>query len=328
MAVVFSKGSGLNDSVYGKSYAPIKLMIEKKAEAFEEKSVLPAIFNMETSDRFAEKITGMTAMDQFKPVDEGGEFPENDMQEDFSKTFEHVTWKSKFSITEEMLDDAQAINLRKQPNSFVTAYYRTRELFGSKLVTNVGDSITFNGKVFSTTANDGLALYHKAHKSVISGAPTQSNLFSDTFSVDAMAKVENAMQGFKDAKGNILGVIPDTIIIPNHATLKKNVFAAIGADRDPLTANNGFNYMFGRWNVIVDPYWETEEDRWIMMSQDYNKENTGAVWFDRKPLTVKSDVDPATWNMIWQGRARFTAGFYDWRAFAMGGVTAGAPVKA
>jgi hypothetical protein len=43
-----------------------------------------------------------------------------------------------------------------------------------------------------------------------------------------------------------LGLVPDTIIIPNDAMLKKEVFAAIGADKDPNTANNGFNFQFGR----------------------------------------------------------------------------------
>ena len=33
--ITFSKSSGLNNSVYGQSYEPIKMMIEKKAEAFD-----------------------------------------------------------------------------------------------------------------------------------------------------------------------------------------------------------------------------------------------------------------------------------------------------
>lgn len=55
------------------------------------------------------------------------------------------------------------------------------------------------------------------------------------------------------------------------------------------------------------------------MSKTYNEDSIGGIWFDRKPLQVEADKDPNTWNMVWRGRARFSAGFNDWRAFAMAG---------
>ena len=328
--ITFSKSSGLNNSVYGQSYEPIKMMIEKKAEAFEKQSILPKIFNMDTSSSFAEKITSMTSMDGFKPVDEGAAFPAESWQEGYSKTLSHVTFKSEFTITEEMLDDAKIINLRKKPTAFITGYLRMRELFGSNLLTGAtGESISFRGQTFSTTCNDGLPLFNTAHTSITDAKATQSNMYKNAFSADGLGLVETAMQNYKDDKGNILGVVPDTIVIPNQMSLKKAVFACIGADKDPATSNNGFNYQFGRWNVIVDPYWQPADGTspWIVLSSQYNEDNIGAVWFDRKPLTLKADEDPATWNMVWRGRARFSAGFNDWRAFAIGGVATGTELK-
>ena len=76
---------------------------------------------------------------------------------------------------------------------------------------------------------------------------TQSNQFSDAFSVDALTAVETEMQGFMGDNGEILDVAPDTILIPNDYQLKRDVFAAVGAAKDPDTSNNGFNYQFGRW---------------------------------------------------------------------------------
>ena len=267
--ITFSKSSGLNNSVYGQSYEPIKMMIEKKAEAFEKQSILPKIYNMDTSSSFAEKITSMTSMDGFKPVDEGAAFPAESWQEGYSKTLTHVTFKSEFTITEEMLDDSKIINLRKKPTAFITGYMRMRELFGSNLLTGAtGESITFRGQTFSTTCNDGLPLFHTAHTSITDASATQSNMYSNEFSADGLGLVETAMQNYTDDKGNILGVVPDTIVIPNKMSLKKAVFACIGADKDPATSNNGFNYQFGRWNVIVDPYWQPAEgtDPWIVLS--------------------------------------------------------------
>ena len=59
------------------------------------------------------------------------------------------------------------------------------------------------------------------------------------------------MQDFRGDAGEVLDVVPQTIIIPNDYKLKMDVFAAIGADKDPDTSNNGFNFNFGRWNVII-----------------------------------------------------------------------------
>ena len=226
--ITFSKSSGLNNSVYGQSYEPIKMMIEKKAEAFEKQSILPKIYNMDTSSSFAEKITSMTSMDGFKPVDEGAAFPAESWQEGYSKTLTHVTFKSEFTITEEMLDDSKIINLRKKPTAFITGYMRMRELFGSNLLTGAtGESITFRGQTFSTTCNDGLPLFHTAHTSITDASATQSNMYSNEFSADGLGLVETAMQNYTDDKGNILGVVPDTIVIPNKMSLKKAVFACI-----------------------------------------------------------------------------------------------------
>ena len=135
------------------------------------------------------------------------------------------------------------------------------------------------------------------------------------------------MQGFADDNGNILSVIPDTIVIPNDADLKMEVFAAIGADKDPNTANNGFNFTFGRWNVIVWSYLNqfiTKGNKpWMVMSSQYNEDYDGAVWYDRVKLSVKSYIDENTDDNIWKGRARLSAGFNDWRAFALGGAASG-----
>jgi len=319
--IIFSKSSGLNKSVYGESYEPIKMLIEKKAEAFEKKSILPLLFNMSTSSGFAEKIASMTSMNGFTPVDEGGAFPNDSWQEGFSKTFTHVTFKNQFTITEEMLDDNKLLQLRNKPTAFITGYLRMREQFGSALITGADqESIEFKGKTFQTTANDGLPLFSTKHPSITGGA-SQSNKFSNEFNISGLALIETAMQNFTDDDGNILGVVPDTIIIPNIAALKQQVFSVIGAAKEPDTSNNGFNYQYGRWTVIVDPYWKAPEgeEPFIVMSSSYNEDNLGAVWFDRKPLKIKAEEDPNTWNMIWRGRARFSAGFNDWRAFAMGG---------
>lgn len=332
--IIFSEGSGVNDSVFGKSQFPIRMLIEKKAEAFENMSVIDKIFSMEKSKNFAEKLTGMTSMHGFKPVGEGGAYPVDEMQEGYDKVIQHVTFKDSFKITQEMVEDSKVMNMKSRPINFINGYYRTREQFGAAILGGAvqgKSSVVFGGHIFDTTCNDKLPLFNTGHTSITGGTANQSNKFTNAFSDDSLAAIEANMQNFRDDNGNVLAVVPDTIIIPNDAKLKKAVFAAIGADKDPDTANNGFNFTFGRWNVIVWAYLNqfigAESTPYIIMDSIYNEDYKGAVWYDRVPLSIRSYIDKNTDDNVWNGRARFSAGFNDWRAFAIGGVSSGTTIS-
>lgn len=327
--ITFSEGSGLQDSIFGKSQAPIRSFIEKRGEAFEATSMIKEIFGMEKSTHWGEKFTTMTAMDGFQPVGENGNYPIDGMQEGFSKFLENMTWKNSFSISREMVEDGKLMDLRKQPAAFTTSYYRTRERYAAALMGNAiqgNSSAGFGGKVFDTTVADGKALFATDHPSAIkSNKKTQSNKFADAFSMDALGAMESAMQDFRGDNDEILDVSPDTIIIPNDYALKEAVFSGLGADKDPSTSNNAFNYQYGRWNIIIWPYLKeflgAVTSPWVLLDSRYNKEYGGAIWLDRTNLEVRSTLDEGNDANVWKGYARFVAGFNDWRAFAVGGIT-------
>jgi len=323
--LIFNKADGLNNSVFGKSQEPVMMMIERRAEAFEAKSAIKSLFKMAKSKNFAEKLTSMTSMEGFKPVGEGGEYPSDSMQESYAKVLEFETWKDQFVITRELVEDSKSLDLQQKPSAFVTGYYRAREKFAANLFGSgiKGSAASVGGKSFPVTGADGKAVFAMDHPSKTGGS-AQSNRFAGAFSADNLYKLETKMQNFKDDNGNILALAPDTILIPNDWKLKKDVFNAIGADTDPDTANNGFNYTFGRYRIIVWPYLNgylgTDTQPWILIDSDYNNQNGGAVWIDRVPLTVNSWVDRTNDNNIWNGRARFNAGFNDWRFAAAAGI--------
>jgi phage major head subunit gpT-like protein len=242
---------------------------------------------------------------------------------------EHVTWKNSFSISREIIEDGKLLDLKKKPAGFVKSFYRTRENLGAALLGAAvkGDTaVKFRGKKFDATCADGLTFFHTAHKSKVKGG-TQSNQFADAFSVDALAYMEARMQNFKGDNNELVNVVPNTILIPNDAALKKTVFAAIGADKDPATANNGYNYVFGRWNVLIwnylNQYVTDGVAPWVLCDLEYNKEYGGAIFTDRTPLDIRSTLDENTDANVWRGYSRFTAGFNDWRCFAVGGISGG-----
>lgn len=331
MPIIFSESSGLNNSVFGKCEAPIKMFLEKRGQELERTSMLKELFCMNTSTNYGDMYTGMTAMDGFDPVGENGAYPSDSMQEGNSKLIVYETWKDSFSISKEMIEDSKAMDMKKRPAQFMQAYHNTREKFGAALYAaaiNGANVFKYRGKDFDSTGADKLGLFANAHRAVVKGKP-QSNRFSDTFSVDTLGKMETAMHLFRGENNEILDVAPDTILIPEVASLKQKVFAAIGADKDPVTANNAFNYQYGRWSVIIWPYLNefidltTNPEPFILLDSKYNENYQGAIWTDRIQLEIKPSVDENTDAAVWRGRSRFNAGFNDWRFAALGGVSSG-----
>ena len=251
--MIFSYGSGLNDSIFGKSQAPITMFLEKRGEYWENNSMIDVLFDVQSANSWGEKATSMTGMDGWLPVGENGSHPVDEMQEGYNKVLEYEVWKNSFYISREAIDDAKMINLKQKPQAFIDAYYRTRERFAAGLygAAALGQKqLDFRGKKFDLTVADGSNLFATAHKPKVKGG-NQSNLFSDAFSKDALGKLETKMQGFKGDMGEELDVAPDTILIPNDFALKSAVLEVVGSDKDPETGNNAMNIQYGRWNVII-----------------------------------------------------------------------------
>jgi len=329
MGIIFTEGSGLNDSVYGKCQAPIRMFLEQRGEEVEKASVLKDLFLMGTSENYGDQLTTMTAMSGFEPVGENGAYPGDSMQEGYSKLLVYETWKDSFAVSAEMMEDGKLMDLKKQPAAFMTSYQRTREKFGAAMFGNAmkgSGSFTFGGKTFDATGADGLSVFNTQHTAKVRGA-AQSNCFTNAFSAANLGKLETAMHLFRGDNDEILDVAPDTILIPEDAGLKNDVFAAIGADKDPNTAYNAFNYQYGRWNVIVWPYLNqfltAGTAPWVLLDSKYNETYGGAVWNDRIKLAIRSTIDENTDANVWRGRSRFNAGFNDWRFAAVGGVATG-----
>lgn len=334
--IVFSEAPGLNDSIFGKSQAPIRAFLESRVEAFEQKSIAQKIFKHSKSSNWAEKIGSMTSMRGPLPVGENGPYPTDGYQEGYSKTIEHMVWKDRFDISREMVDDAKGgiVNFKSRPQAFVKGYNRTMEMFAASLVghaMNGASSFTMNGKTFDTTSADGACMFSTVHSSIVDSTYLQSNLFTNPLDATNINLVETAMQNFCDDNGNLVDVAPDTILIPNDAAIKAAVLVACGSDQVPGSGNNDWNFQVGRWNILVWPYLNRfvtgSNTPWIMFDSSYNEDNECAVWLDRVSLEVTSGIDRDTDANYWSLYARFGAGFADWRGFSVGGMTGGTTLQ-
>ena len=326
--IIVSEASAKNDMLYGKWQAPIKSFLEKRAEAIDQGSVAAKLFKKVNSTHWAESYGSLTAIDDFKPTPENGAYPLSGFEQGFSKIIKNYTWKNSFAISREMLEDGNLINLRKQPAGFMTSFERTRERYFAALLGGAIQGmkkVSFGGEVFDITGADEQALFSNAHKGKVS-KKTIVNGFTDEFSAENLGKAATAMQNMKGDNDETLGLVPDTIVIPNIESIKSKVWTAIGSEKIPGSSNNDYNYQFGNWNVIIWPYLNdfigTVAEPWILMDSNYCQEADVAIWQERVPLTVKSVVDENDANR-WKGRARFAGGFVDFRGMLAGGLAAG-----
>lgn len=328
--IVISEGSGRLDSLYGKFQAPITSCIEDVVEAWKRKEIGPKIFRQVKSEHWAEAFTSVTAASDWQVVGENGAHPTNGFEEGYPKTIVNQVWKSQMAISRELRDDCKIGEMTKRATKLTDSFYRTRERFFANLFGTASQgstSVTINGFDFDCGSADGLCLFDKAHPAKVQGA-AQCNMFSTAFSEEALGAAMTAMQNYKGDNGETLGLEPDTLIIPNIAALKKNVFSVLGSYETTGSANNDFNYLFGSMRVLVWPYLndylgEDNTAPWFLMDSSYNEQCDGAVWLDRVDCEITSRLGANDEN-IWDGYARLSAGFVDWRFILGGGLNGGA----
>jgi hypothetical protein len=182
--------------------------------------------------------------------------------------------------------------------------------------------MTFNKARVDLTSADKLPLFHKAHPYATDKmkGKTQSNYFYANIAADAenlqkaMHTLAVTMRNFKDENGDNMGFVADTLIIPcNRPALEAAAKIVCGTERAAGSNNNDINTQYGNWNLVVLDGWETEDDRFMVMSSDANESLLGNMFFNRVPLDIRSGIDDHTRNMYWNGYCRFGVGFATWK---------------
>ncbi len=329
--IVYSAGIETNHPMFGKFIHPIKAFIEDESNLCEkQKSILDLLFNVEKSSRFAEAVLGESDFDTFMAKNEGEAAEYDTVQKTFDKTIEHIEFAKEFEITRKMAADAKigiGANIKQRPRKFIRAYYKTRiKLAAQALINGTAAEMTFNGATVNLKTGDQLPLFSKSHKYFGDkmGSAVQSNLFSGDFTSDsekfeiALSTLANKLRNFKNDNGEVLGYVADVLIIPcNRPRLEMMAKRIIGSERTTGSANNDINTQYGNWTLVVLDGWETDDDRFMIMSSEANKNLLGNMFYNREVLDVVYGVDDHTRNMYWNGYCRMGVGFTTWKHMAL-----------
>ena len=353
MGIIYNIEEAIKNSAFNVLQEPIKMILDNQMEAYEKQSIISKFFVMKTTDRYMEEYRSTTSMDGFKPTEDMEVAPISDFEESYFQQFTFQIWTNSFVISKQTMEDGKLMDVDMKANAFIKGYNRTREQYAVAMIGaalgNTGDTyedlkITAkSGKGMDTVTGDiegeRQQYFHGQHKTVLlrDGRPqiTQSNKFTATLNftdgvtpdleekvLDVLGQVESIMATYKDDKGNITPVEVDTIFVGQNYRLidilTRGLKSKYGASMD----GNGINTQYGKYKIVVSPYlsgidgFKDADNGLILASSSRNREGLGAVWFDRKPLEVRSYKDDKTEANVWAGRARWGAGFGDFRAMS------------
>ena len=353
MGIIYNIEEAIKNSAFNVLQEPIKMILDNQKEAYEQNSIISKFFVMKTTDRYMEEYRSQTSMDGFKPTEDMEVAPISDFEESYFQQFTFQIWTNSFVISKQTMEDGKLMDVDMKANAFIKGYNRTREQYA---VAMIGAALGNTGNTYEDlkiTAKSGKGMdtvtgdiegerqqyFHGQHKTVQlrDGRPqsTQSNKFTATLNftdgvtpdleekvLDVLGQVESIMATYKDDKGNITPVEVDTIFVGQNYRLidilTRGLKSKYGASMD----GNGINTQYGKYKIVVSPYlsgidgFKDADNGIILASSSRNKEGLGAVWFDRKPLEVRSYKDDKTEANVWAGRARWGAGFGDFRAMS------------
>jgi len=333
MAVTFSKHGGLNDEAWKTIDTELSMVIQDTdTEKNKDDELVKALYNVKTSKKFGEKQGSMTEFGNFVEVAEGDNAVADDIQMGFSKLIEHTQFIKGFTCTREAKDDGEIDMMKIAAANFVRAYKRSRAQFASDCLVAEGTTFLYGGKTHDKTTGDGKGLFATDHPGTRTGVATQSNVFTNEFGSNAtmLYTLANKGRNFKNQSGNVMGYTFDTIVIPGNApALEDLIKRLIHSENIVGSPNNDINTQFNQWKLIVDHRWENTQTKvpYILISSEALKELNAGVFYDRVPLDVANEVEINSRNLKWSGYTRFSAGFYDWRAFIMGGAQVGTNIS-
>ena len=265
-------------------------------------SLISTMFNVMSSQKDAEYMVGIGAIppDAWNDFSKSGRVPSVSFDQGYKSTFRHTTYLVELPIQQELIEDNLYGQIIDAAQSLGDSAQLKRETDAASIFVNAFTS-TYTGP-------DGVSLCNDSHP----GSPentgyTQDNNFALSLTRDNVKTVREAMQGFKDDKGNLLAVTPDTLLVPPG--LEDDALVIAQSVLDPTSANNAINPQRGRFKVVTWHYL-TDTNAWFMLDSVLMKRSL--IWFDRVPMDVVLDRVEQRAYAYYNARMRYSYGWRDW----------------
>lgn len=269
-------------------------------------SLIDTIFDVRGSVRADEQSIGVGVLGSngwnFK---DSGRVQYDDRKKGFPKTFTHVTFAKGFIVERELIEDQLTGPAFDDARALGVSAFKKRELSAASVFNNAFSSTT-NADGYSTLGPDAVVLCSASHPRSADDATTWSNAGTSALSKANVAATRVSMMRFTDDRGDIMNVMPDTLIVPPE--LEDTAIEITKSVLDPSSANNAVNPQNGRFRSVVWNYL-TDANNWFMTETSRQKQ--ALRWYDRVRLQFGQEEDFDTFQAKYRARMRYSYGWVD-----------------
>jgi hypothetical protein len=242
------------------------------------KDFLPVLYNVENSKKaqeFTHGVGSMGLMDEWEAS--GRQVSYETVHPGFKATYTHMKFSKGLPIERELLDDALYPEVKKQVRKLADSKYYTYQYH---VFRPFNECLSFIGP-------DKVPLASTEHPLGPYNSTTWSNYGTGlTLNATNVELVRNRMKEWKDDKGNLLLINPDTLLVPK--SLRKPALVVADTDKEPDTAENNVNIWKGSVNVIEGDFL-TNSNMWFFI--DMNRMKQFLTWFNRRIPVLQQDKE-------------------------------------
>jgi hypothetical protein len=261
-------------------------------------SLLNTLFNVQTSGRAMErrqgvggmgdvpKFTGAIEYDSFEPL--------------YRTDYTHTEYAKGIAIERRLIDDEEYGVISGRAQKLGLTFDRTIEKHSV--------SVFANAFAAANPGADGVALCATNHPSSPTNATTQGNKGTSALTESALSATRQLMMKFKDDRGEIMNIAPDTLLVP--VELEEAARVIVESGQRSGTANNDANTNRG-YRIVVSRYL-TDANDWFLIDSRMAKSYLNWFWRVRPEF----EEDPASdYNLVvkYRGYMRYSFGFDAWQ---------------
>jgi len=277
----------------------LRSIFEVQSQALAAEAVAPQIFNVLTSEKAVEHFLGLGGFSDWEEYK--GKITYDDPEQLYKTSLTHKEYVDGFKIERKLVADDLYNIINARPRGMALSAARTREKHAASVFNNAFSA--------SYVGADSVALCG-SHPYSPSNATTQSNAGSTALSYQAVVDTRRTMREFKDDRGELVAINPDTLLVPPE--LEEKAFSIVQTMNKVDVADYHANFVQSRIKSVVVWDYLTDAESWFVLDSGLAKMHL--LWIDREPLEFA--MDPASDFRLearYRGYMRYSYGWSDWR---------------
>lgn len=271
--------------------------------------VLEALFRVQESRKSQENYQGMGAVGIVPPFN--GTVPYTDFDAGYKKSIKNYTFALGMQVERELVDDDQYGEIRRRAETIGDAFRITVEHDASQVFINGFTDSGQNRMGDSIAGPDAVGLLSTVHPhSPRKSGSTQANEGTLDLNLSNLDTTRQAMMNFTDDQDQLLGIMPDMLLIPPELERTATQILSERALYEPGSGQFDVNMFAGKIRPVV---WNrlTDSNAWFLIDSNLMKRHLIFQWRIQPEFAMEDDFDGILAKF--RGYMRYGMGWTDWR---------------